>query len=712
MEKLDKSNRLVWILDDEWATHDIERRILEEASCEVVLTRSSQFKEDYSKYAALAEGILLQVSFPLNDADISGLKKCRVISVTGGGYNNLDLEAATREGICATFVPGYCADEVSDHAMALILACARRIPAYQRLAKEGRWEATALGGLRRLRGQRLGLVGFGRIARKVASKAKAFGLEVCAHDPYVSPDAIESEGVSCASFEDVLKESDFISIHVLLTEQTEHLIDEASLRLVKPTAFLINTCRGKVVDEKALVEALAEGRLAGAALDVLEEEPPSFDNPLFSMENVIVTPHSAYISEEALEELKTRAAQNVVTVLNGEVPRDVINPEALQKGRFPGTCRVDAVDFGESNGTCTCPEHMEWSDLVRKESLELEPYIPGKPIEQVRRELGLDQVIKLASNETTVGPSPLAIVAAKSELDKVNFYPEGDSFQLRSALADNLGVSPGTIVVANGADNIITIVATAFLNEGDEIVIADPTFPAYESSAKILGAHVVKIPLKNYTHDLSAMKKSISSKTKMVVVCNPNNPTGTIVTRGQFEEFIQGLPERIIIVLDEAYKDYVEDSEYPVSTDYIDSGHKVIGIRTFSKISGLAGLRVGYAVAPEAAAELMWRVAEPFPVNRVAQAAGCAALQDERHRKLVLDLNRQGKAYLYAAFDRLGLEYVPTHTNFIFVNLGKDSGKVYQDLLKRGVIIRPESPGSVLSAYASPSVLQKRINCS
>ncbi|HHY39189.1 MAG TPA: histidinol-phosphate transaminase [Clostridia bacterium] len=450
------------------------------------------------------------------------------------------------------------------------------------------------------------------------------------------------------------------------------------------------------------------------------------------MDNVIVTPHSAYVSEEALKELKTRAAQNVVLALNAEEPRDVVNPEVFALrgcGRDPsrrsgggspgfpdsggdaggasaggtgGSHPGDAPAAGsngsdDASGACFTSSAdtdagtggVRWVDLARRHSLDLEEYIPGKPVEQVKRELGLERIIKLASNETTVGPSPLALEAAEEALSQVNLYPEGDSFELRLGLAGYLGVEPGMIVVGNGGDNVITMIGHAFLNEGDEVVLADPTFPVYESVAKLLGATVVKVPLKDYVHDLDAMKRSITPRTKIVVVCNPNNPTGTIVTKSQMDAFLTGLPDNVIVVLDEAYWDYVDDPEYPVSIDYIKAGHKVIAVRTFSKIAGLAGLRIGYAVAPKAAADLLWRVAEPFPVNRLAQAAARAALRDESHRNTVLELNRRGKAYLYGEFRRLGLEYVPTHTNFVFVNLKRDSLAVHRELLKRGIIVRP-----------------------
>lgn len=328
---MDKQNNLVWIIDDEFDSYEIEEEMLRKAGYALAKTRGSSYREDYPTFAPRVKGILLQVGFQLKGEDIKGLGSCKVISVRGGGFNNIDIDAATRQGIVLTYVPGYCVEEVSDHALTLILALSRRIPECQEMTRKGLWKAAELGPIRRLSEQTLGLVGFGRIAKNVARKAKYLGLRVVAYDPLVSKSEMDKAGVQTAEFKYLIRVADFISLHVPLTKETNHLFNGDVFNTMKTTSYLINTCRGEVIDELALVHALKTGRIAGAGLDVLDQEPPDPQNPLLSMPNVIVTPHSAYISQESLTEVLVRSTKAVIDVFQGRTPEDMINPQVLNR---------------------------------------------------------------------------------------------------------------------------------------------------------------------------------------------------------------------------------------------------------------------------------------------------------------------------------------------------------------------------------------------
>ena len=239
----------------------------------------------------------------------------------------------------------------------------------------------------------------------------------------------------------------------------------------------------------------------------------------------------------------------------------------------------------------------EEDNLLRKGILDLKPYIPGKPIEEVKRELGLKEVVKLASNETSIGPSPLAVEAIKKEIENINLYPEGSSRLLREKIAQKLKIDKEMIIVGNGADNIINLVGMAFINEGDEVITGEITFPAYEAITKIMGGKLILVKLDNYTYNLKEITRRINERTKVIFICNPNNPTGTIVTKEEVVSFMKKVPQDVIVIFDEAYYDYVEDKNYPNSLSYILERKNVIVLRTFSKIAGIAGVRVGYGIA-------------------------------------------------------------------------------------------------------------------
>lgn len=327
-------HNLIWMLDDVFDSCEIEliRKLLQERGYKLVVTRSDSYRDDYPKYAPYAKGVLIQVNFPLGEEDIKGLTSCKIISVTGIGFDELDLDAATKQGIVATNSP-FCMEEVSDHALALILALNRHLPGCQEITRKGLWEFEDIWSIRRLRGQVLGLVGFGKISRTVARKAKAFGLQVKAYDPYVSKSEMNQLNVESVEFDDLVSISDFISLHVPLNQETHHLINAKVFDSMKDTAILINTCRGDVVDELALIDALRAKKIAGAGLDVLSQEPPEAQNPLLSMPNVIVSPHSASISHEALTDLGVMSTKAVIDTLEGKVPENILNLEVLDRNQ-------------------------------------------------------------------------------------------------------------------------------------------------------------------------------------------------------------------------------------------------------------------------------------------------------------------------------------------------------------------------------------------
>jgi len=327
--------------------------------------------------------------------------------------------------------------------------------------------------------------------------------------------------------------------------------------------------------------------------------------------------------------------------------------------------------------------------LARKGILKIASYIPGKSIEEVQKEFGAKKWIKLASNENLLGPSPKAVAAIRKELPNIYLYPEGPCTILRKALAEKFSLPESVVVISNGADNLILMIACAFVDEGDEVIMADPTFSVYTNVTQIMGGRPIQVRLKDFTHDLDGMLRKVNRKTKLVFICNPNNPTGTIVSQESFNHFLSKLPKRVIVVLDEAYGDFVEDPFYPNGVDSIKEGRQMILLRTFSKVYGLAGLRIGYAFGRGDLVDCLYQVRDPFPVHRLAQVAAVAALRDEDHVTKSIQLVYEGRRYLYRELDRLGIFYVPSQANFVFIDFERDSGEVFRAFLKEGIIIRP-----------------------
>ena len=333
---------------------------------------------------------------------------------------------------------------------------------------------------------------------------------------------------------------------------------------------------------------------------------------------------------------------------------------------------------------------MKIEKLARKGILKIASYVPGKSIEEVQKEFGAKRWVKLASNENLLGPSSRAVEAIRRELPKIYLYPEGPCTVLRQALAKRFALPEGGVVISNGADNLILMIANAFIDEGDEVVMADPTFSVYTNVTQIMGGRAIQVKLNDFTHDLDTMLRKVNRWTKLIFVCNPNNPTGTIIYQRSFDHFLSELPKRVIVIMDEAYGDFVSDPFYPNGLDYVKAEKQVIVLRTFSKVYGLAGLRIGFALGRKDLVDCLYQVRDPFPVHRLAQVAAVAALNDMDHIVKSIRLVYEGRRYLYKELDKMGLFYVPSQANFIFIDFGRDAEEVFQALLKTGIIIRPE----------------------
>jgi histidinol-phosphate aminotransferase len=339
---------------------------------------------------------------------------------------------------------------------------------------------------------------------------------------------------------------------------------------------------------------------------------------------------------------------------------------------------------------------MKMIEQVPEYIRSLVPYEPGKPIEEVEREYGIAHSVKLASNENPLGPAPKALAAIRDRLGQLHRYPDGDCFYLKNGLAQKLGVAPERLIFGNGSNEIIELAVRTFMRPGDEAVMAEQAFVVYQLVVQAAGGKGIQIPLNNFTHDLAAIGAAITAQTRIVFLANPNNPTGTIYRREEWEGFLKNVSPDVLLIVDEAYFEYVQDPDYPDSLRYHGAGRAILTLRTFSKLYGLAGLRVGYGIAPKEIIALMQRVRQPFNVNAVAQWAALAALDDGDHVQRSLAVNALGRKYLSDEFVRLGLEFVPSHGNFILLRVGRGQ-EVFAQLLKRGVIVRP------MGAYNFPA---------
>lgn len=320
----------------------------------------------------------------------------------------------------------------------------------------------------------------------------------------------------------------------------------------------------------------------------------------------------------------------------------------------------------------------------------LTPYPPGKPMEELEREYGIRNSIKLASNENPLGPSPKAVEAVCSALDRLHRYPDGSGYYLRKRLSEKFDLPFDGIVLGNGSNEIIELVIRVFLLPGDEVLIPAPSFLVYKLAVQTVGARGVPIPLKDLTIDLDRTLEAVTPRTKIIFINNPNNPTGTIVKRSHFESFLRGLPPKIVLVLDEAYIEFARDQDIPSGFDYIRraEGPGVIVLRTFSKAYGLAGLRIGYGAMDPGIADYLHRVRQPFNTGTLAQIGALAALDDEDFLAESRDTVWKGLRYLYEEVERLGLEPLPTEANFFLIRVPLDAQKLYEAMLRRGVIVR------------------------
>lgn len=331
-----------------------------------------------------------------------------------------------------------------------------------------------------------------------------------------------------------------------------------------------------------------------------------------------------------------------------------------------------------------CPRPQSGLDRIR-------PYVPGKPIDEVKREYGLEDVIKLASNENPIGVSPKAVAAMQEAIHRVNLYPDSANYELRTAIGKHFGFPLEQVAVGNGADDLILQLSMACLDEGDQVIASRSSFPIYDIYVNVMRANMVKTPLTSaYGLDLEAMADAVCDRTKIIYVCNPNNPTGTIVRKDAVARFLDRVPERVLVVFDEAYREMVDAEDFPDTLGLVrEKRPNVAVLRTFSKVYGLAGIRLGYGFAHPDLISTLMRIKSVFNVNIPAQAAGIAALKDTEFLQRSIELNRTGREFLYEAFDRLGLPYAESHTNFILVRIGPNACDVQQKLLESGVIVRP-----------------------
>jgi histidinol-phosphate aminotransferase len=341
-------------------------------------------------------------------------------------------------------------------------------------------------------------------------------------------------------------------------------------------------------------------------------------------------------------------------------------------------------------------------DLAPANVRAIAPYIPGKPIAETARELGIpeERILKMASNENPLGPSPKAIAAIGGALSSLNYYPDGSGYELKRILSGRLGVVPGNIVLGNGSNDVLELVARAFLRAGDSAVYSQHAFMVYPLVVQAIGATGIEVPARDYGNDLDAMAAAVRQDTRIVFVANPNNPTGTFTPWAEIERFVERLPRQVLVVLDEAYGEYLPDALASPTPAWLARFPNLVIARTLSKAYGLAGLRVGFALAHPEVAELMNRVRQPFNVNHLAMVAACAALGDAEFIARSRDVNARGLEQLTAGFERLGLRYIPSRANFVTVHVGSDADRVYREMLAAGVIVRP------IAGYGLPEHLR------
>jgi len=335
--------------------------------------------------------------------------------------------------------------------------------------------------------------------------------------------------------------------------------------------------------------------------------------------------------------------------------------------------------------------------------LALKPYVPGKPIEELEREYGITDSIKLASNENPMGPSPMAVKAIQEAMGNINRYPDDSGYRLVKKISEKLKIRPDNIVIGNGSDEIIGMIVRAFLKPGDEAILPHPTFLMYEIMIQCAGATSLRVPLKSLSIDLESIKEKLTPRVRLILLCSPNNPTGSAITKDDFDEFIKDVPPDVVVMLDEAYMEFVRDKNCVSGITYLDSDTPLIVLRTFSKAYGLAGLRIGYGVMPEEISNLLNRVRQPFNTHFLAQVGAVSALDDDSFLQKTIKLVHEGIDFLYGALSEIGVKYFETQANFLLVDVGKSANDVYEKMLRQGVIVRS------MTSYGYPSYIRVNV---
>ncbi|MFD0696083.1 histidinol-phosphate transaminase [Paenibacillus sp. GCM10027628] len=338
---------------------------------------------------------------------------------------------------------------------------------------------------------------------------------------------------------------------------------------------------------------------------------------------------------------------------------------------------------------------------------QMKPYSPGKPIWEVAREFGIEKVTKLASNENPLGPSPKAVAAIQAYLGDIHRYPDADTVDLRASLAEKLQVTPDHLIVTNGADELITLLSETFLEPEDEIIVPSPTFSEYEFGANLMGTKVVSVPLREgYLYDVDDILTAVTEQTKLIYICSPNNPTGTYMTRNDLIRLLENLPPRILVIFDGAYSHFVTADDYSDGLEFIRQGYPVVVTQTFSKIYGLAGIRVGYGVAAPSIIRSIRQVKEPFNVNALAQVGAAAAITDDAHLQATREMNERGREQLYEQLRQLDISFTRSMSNFVLVELGPDAKNIYEKLMSKGIIVRYgggwDLPGHIRISIGTP----------
>jgi histidinol-phosphate aminotransferase len=349
------------------------------------------------------------------------------------------------------------------------------------------------------------------------------------------------------------------------------------------------------------------------------------------------------------------------------------------------------------------PDRAPFVSRILPHLANLTPYQAGKPLEELERELGLTGAIKLASNENPLGPSPLALAAILENLGSINRYPDSHAYYLKADLSRHLGIEPQQLILGNGSDEVLDMLVRALVPPGGEVLSTTHTFLMYGLLTQAVGGVFRPVPLKDLSLDLKAISRAVTPQTRIILLNNPNNPTGTAFYRDEFEEFLAAVPPEVTVVLDEAYIDFVDDPKVPSGLDYLSEDRALVGLRTFSKAYGLAGLRIGYGFGPSRLMDYLNRLRLPFNVNRLAQVGARAALKDTDFLKRTREVVLTGRAFLCREIERLGLKFLPTQANYILIRLPRPGREVFQAMLRKGVIIR------AMDAYGLPDYIRVNV---